>query len=67
MYNSQTAAFLGIGEAKFQRRKHMTTDVFYVALRGSLNLLSYATMKRLRLYVMDVEAGQEQQHSNRWH
>jgi hypothetical protein len=47
MYNGQTAAFLGIGKAKFHRHNHMTTDVFYVAPRGSLNLLSYATMKRL--------------------
>ena len=35
----------------------MTSDVFYVAPRGSLNLLSYATMKQLGLYVTDVEAG----------
>ena len=56
MYNGQIATFLGKVHAKFKRRKNMTRDVFYVAPRGSLNLLSYATMKRLGLYVMDVEA-----------
>jgi transposase InsO family protein len=54
MYNGQTATFLGTGKAKFQRRNHTTIEAFYVAPRGSINLLSYATMKRLGLYVMDV-------------
>ena len=56
MYNGQTATFLGKGRARFKRRNHMTTDVFYVAPRGSLNLLSYATMQRLGLYIADAEA-----------
>jgi hypothetical protein len=60
MYNGEEAAFLGIGEAIFQRQKHMTTDVFYVTPRGFLNPLSYATIKQLGLYVMDVEADKEQ-------
>jgi hypothetical protein len=34
----------------------VTTDVFYVAPRGSLNLLSYATMLRLGMYIADAEA-----------
>jgi hypothetical protein len=59
MYNGQTATFLGKGKAIFKRRNHMTTDVFYVAPRGSLNLLSYATMQRLGLYITEAEAGQE--------
>lgn len=33
MYNGQTATFLGKGKAIFQRRNHMTTEVFYVAPR----------------------------------
>jgi hypothetical protein len=56
MYNGQTATFLGKGCAIFKRRNHMTTDVFYVAPRGSLNLLSYATMQRLEMYIADAEA-----------
>jgi hypothetical protein len=48
--------FLRKGRAKFQRRKHTTLDVFYVAPQGSLNLLSYATMKQLGLCIMDTEA-----------
>jgi transposase InsO family protein len=59
MYNGQTAAFLGIGKAKFKRRNHTTTDEFYVAPRGSLNLLSYATMKRLGLCVIDVDGDKD--------
>ena len=57
MYNGQLAAFLGKGRALFKRRKLMTSEVFHVAPRGSLNLLSYTTMKQLGLYVMDVKAG----------
>jgi hypothetical protein len=56
MYNGQLATFLGKERALFKRRKLMTSDVFYVAPRGSLNLLSNTTMKQLGLYVMDVEA-----------
>jgi hypothetical protein len=56
MYNGQIATFLGKGRARFKRRNHMTTDVFYVAPCGSLNLLSYATMQRLGLYLADAEA-----------
>jgi transposase InsO family protein len=56
MYNGQTATFLGKGRAKFKRRNHITEDVFYVAPRGSLNLLSYPTMQRLGLYIADEEA-----------
>ena len=40
----------------FKRRDHATEDVFYVASRGSLNLLSYPTMQRLELYIADTEA-----------
>ena len=56
MCNGQTATFLGKGRATFKRRSHMTTDVFYVAARGSLNLLSYATMQRLGMYISETEA-----------
>jgi hypothetical protein len=56
LYNGQTATFLGKGLAIFKRRNHLTTDVFYVAQRGSLNLLSYATMQRLGMYIIDAEA-----------
>ena len=34
-------------------------EVFYVAPRGSLNLLSYATMQRLGLYMTEAEASQK--------
>jgi predicted aspartyl protease len=44
MYNGQTATFFGKARAVFIRRSHATDDVFYVAQRGSLNLLSYPTM-----------------------
>jgi hypothetical protein len=54
-YNGQTATFLGKGRAIFKRRNYMTTDVFYAAPRGSLNLLSYATMQRLGMYIADAE------------
>jgi hypothetical protein len=50
MYNGQMATFLGRGRAVFKRRNHATEDVFYVAPRGSLNLLSYPTMQRQGLY-----------------
>jgi hypothetical protein len=56
MYNGQTATFLGKGRAVFKRRDHATDDVFYVAPRGSLNLLSYPTMQRLGPYIADAEA-----------
>ena len=56
MYNGQTAAFLGKASAVFKRRNQTTEDVFYVAPRGSLNLLSYPTMQRLGLYFADAEA-----------
>jgi hypothetical protein len=56
MYNGQTATFLGKGRAVFKRRNHATEDVFYVATRGSLNLLSYPTMQRLGLYIAGAEA-----------
>jgi len=59
MYNGQTATFLGKGKATFKRRNHMSTEVFYVAPQGSLNLLSYATMQRLGLYITEAEANQE--------
>jgi hypothetical protein len=65
MYNGQTATFLGKGRAQFQRHKHTTSEVFYVAPRGSLNLLSYSTMRRLGLYIMDAEADSSMgKHSN---
>ena len=51
--------FLGKGKATFKRRNHMTTEVIYVAARVSLNLLSYATMQRLGLYITEAEANQE--------
>ena len=56
MYKGQTATLLGKGRAMFKRRNHATEDVFYVAPRGSLNLLSYPTMQRLGLYIADTEA-----------
>jgi len=56
MYNGQTATFLGKGQGMFKRRNHATEDVFYVAPRGSLNLLSYPTMQRLGLYIAGAEA-----------
>jgi hypothetical protein len=56
MYNGQTATFLGKGCAVFKRRDHATEDEFYVAPRGSLNLLSYPAMQRLGLYIADAEA-----------
>jgi hypothetical protein len=56
MYNGQTATFVGKGCAVFKRRYHATEDVFYVAPRGSLNLLSSPTMQRLGLYIADAEA-----------
>ena len=56
MYNGQTATFLGKGRARFKRRNHTSTDVFYVAPRGLLNLLSYVTMQPLGLYIADAEA-----------
>ena len=56
MYNGQIATFLGKGRARFKCRNHTTTDVFYVAPRGLLNLLSYVTMQRLGLYIADAEA-----------
>jgi hypothetical protein len=55
MYNGQTATFLGKACAVFKRRNHATEDVFYVAPRGSLNLLSYPTMQRLGLCIAGVE------------
>jgi len=51
--------FLGKGKATFKRRNHMTTEVSYVAARVTLNLLSYATMQRLGLYITEAEANQE--------
>jgi hypothetical protein len=54
MYNGQTDTFLGKGRAVFKRRNHATEDVFYVAPRGSLNILSYPTMQRLGLYIADA-------------
>jgi hypothetical protein len=59
MYNGQTATFLGKGRAVFKGRNYATEDLFYVAPRGSLNLLSYPTMQRLGLYIADVEAVNE--------
>ena len=56
MYNGQTATFLGKGRAVIKRRDHATEDVFYIATRGSLNLLSYPTMQRLGLYIADTYA-----------
>jgi len=56
MYNGQTAAFLGKASAVFKRRNHTNEDVFYVAPRGSLNLLSYPTMQRLGIYIANAEA-----------
>jgi hypothetical protein len=56
MYNGQTGTFQGKGRAVFKRRKHAIEDVFYVAPRGSLNLLAYPTMQRLELYIGDAEA-----------
>jgi hypothetical protein len=56
MYNGQTATLLGKGRAVFKRRNHANEDVFYVAPRGSLNLLNYPTMQRLGLYIADAEA-----------
>lgn len=57
MYDGRTATFLGKGRAEFKRRTLRTQEMFYVAPRGSLNLLSYATMQRLGLLITDtVEA-----------
>ena len=42
--------------ALFKRRDHETENLFYVAPRRSLNLLSYPNMQRLELYNADVEA-----------
>jgi hypothetical protein len=42
MYNGQKATFFGKGRAVFKRRD-VTEDVFYVAPRGPLNLLSSAS------------------------
>jgi hypothetical protein len=55
MYDGRTATFLGKGRAEFKRRKFKTQDVFYVAPRGSLNLLSYGTMQRLGLRIIDTD------------
>jgi hypothetical protein len=49
MYNGQTATFLVNGRGEF-KRDHAKEGVFYVAPRGSLNLLSYSTMQHLGLY-----------------
>jgi len=43
MYNVQTETFFGKGRDVFKRRDHVTEDVFYVAPRGPLNLLSSAS------------------------
>ena len=56
MYNGQTVTFLGKGRTVFKRSNHVTVDTFYVAPRGSLNLLSYPTMQRLGLHIADAEA-----------
>jgi hypothetical protein len=56
MYNGQIATFLGKGCSLFKRRDHQTEDDFYVAPRGSPNLLSYPKMQRLGLYIADAEA-----------
>jgi hypothetical protein len=55
MYDGRTATFLGKGWAEFKRRTLRTQDVFYVAPRGSLNLLSYPTMQRLGLSIVAAE------------
>jgi hypothetical protein len=55
-YNGQTATFLGKGGAVLKPRDHATEDVFHVAPRGSLNLLSYPTLQRLGFYIADAEA-----------
>jgi hypothetical protein len=43
MYNGQTATFFGKGRVVFKRRDDVPKDVFYVAPRGPLNLLSSAS------------------------
>jgi hypothetical protein len=53
-YDGRTATFLGKGRAEFKRRTLRTQETFYVAPRGSLNLLSYATMQRLGLHITDT-------------
>jgi hypothetical protein len=67
MCNDQTATFLGKGRANFKRRNHTTTDVFYVAPKGSLNLLIYSTMQRVRMYIADAEVVNAGSQRNRWH
>ena len=54
MYDGRTATFLGKGRAEFQRHTFRTQEMFYVAPRGSLNLLSYPTMQRLGLHLTDI-------------
>jgi hypothetical protein len=56
MYNGQMVTFLGKGHAVFKCRDHVNEDVFYIAPRGSLNLLSYPTTLCLGLYIADAEA-----------
>ena len=56
MHKGQNATFLGKVRLMFKFRGHETEDDFYVAQRGSLNLLSYPNMQRLGLYIADAEA-----------
>jgi hypothetical protein len=54
-YDGRTTTFLGKGRAEFKHRTLRTQDVFYVDPRGSLNLLSYPTMQRLGLRIIDTD------------